>query len=69
MGSGTGDKAEGKWDELRGRAKESAGDLTDDESKQAEGKTDQMKGKGKQAWGNVKDAGDRAKEAAKDLTD
>lgn len=69
MGSGTGDKAKGKWDQVKGKVKEGAGDATDDESLEAEGKRDQLKGKGKQAWGDVKNAGQRVKEAAKDATD
>ncbi len=63
MGSGTGDKAEGKWDEVKGKAKEKFGDATDDEDMQAEGAKDELKGKGKQAWGNVKNAGENVKEA------
>ncbi len=69
MGSGTGDKAEGKWDEVKGKVKEGVGDATDNESLEAEGKLDQAKGEGKQAWGDVKNAGQRAKEAIKDLGD
>jgi uncharacterized protein YjbJ (UPF0337 family) len=69
MGSGTRDKAEGKWDEVKGKVKEGVGDATDDESLEAEGKKDQLKGHGKQAWGDVKDAGNRVKEAVKDATD
>jgi uncharacterized protein YjbJ (UPF0337 family) len=69
MGSGTGDKAEGKWDQMKGKVKEGVGDATEDESLEAEGKKDQLKGKGKQAWGEVKNAGQRVKEAAKDATD
>ncbi len=35
-------------DELKGRTKEAAGDLTDDEDLQREGKVDQTKGKAKE---------------------
>jgi uncharacterized protein YjbJ (UPF0337 family) len=69
MGAGTGDKAEGKWDEVKGKVKEGVGDATDDESLEAEGKKDQVKGAGKQAWGGVKNAGEKVKDAAKDVTD
>jgi uncharacterized protein YjbJ (UPF0337 family) len=63
MGKGTGDKAEGKWDETKGKVKEKYGEVTDNPTKEAEGKKDQVKGEGKQAWGNVKEAGQRMKEA------
>ncbi len=38
----------GEWDEAKGRAKEAAGDLTDDEELEREGKVDR-------ATGSVKD--------------
>jgi uncharacterized protein YjbJ (UPF0337 family) len=57
------DRAEGKWDETKGKVKEGAGDMTDNERLEAEGKKDQTKGKGKQAVEDVKDAGRRVKEA------
>ena len=69
MGSGTGDKAEGKIDELKGEAKQKIGDLTEDEDLQAEGKKDELKGEGKGALGTVKDAGQDLKERAKDALD
>jgi uncharacterized protein YjbJ (UPF0337 family) len=69
MGEGTGDKVEGKWDELKGKAKEKYGDAVDDESMQAEGKKDELKGKGKQTWGDVKNTVDRAKDRVKDAAD
>jgi uncharacterized protein YjbJ (UPF0337 family) len=47
-------------DELAGRAKEAAGDLTDDKDLQREGKVDKAKGKAKDA---VDDAGDKVKDA------
>jgi uncharacterized protein YjbJ (UPF0337 family) len=49
---------EGKMDEAKGRIKEAAGDLTDDEDLKAEGKIDQGKGKVK---GFVDDVGDKLK--------
>jgi uncharacterized protein YjbJ (UPF0337 family) len=47
-------------DELEGRLKEAAGDLTGDKDLQREGKVDQAEGKAK---GVVDDAGDKVKEA------
>ena len=69
MGAGTGDKAEGKIDELKGDAKERIGDLTGDEDLEAEGKKDELKGEGKGALGTVKDAGQDLKDRAKDAVD
>jgi uncharacterized protein YjbJ (UPF0337 family) len=66
MGAGTSDKAKGKLDELKGKAKDKVGDLTDDESLQAEGKKDRLKGKGKQAWGTLKNTGQDLKDDVKD---
>jgi len=47
-------------DEIKGRVKEAAGDLTDDDKMKNEGKVDQGKGK-------VKDAVDRVGDAVKDI--
>lgn len=69
MGAGTGDKAEGKIDELKGDAKQKVGDLTGDEDLEAEGKKDELKGEGKGAMGTVKDAGQDLKDRAKDAFD
>ncbi|MGH2678746.1 MAG: CsbD family protein [Actinomycetota bacterium] len=57
------DRAEGKWDETKGRVKEAAGDLTDDRETEAKGKADQTKGKAKQAKGDLKDAGEKVKDS------
>jgi uncharacterized protein YjbJ (UPF0337 family) len=46
---------EGKMDELKGRAKEAAGDLTDSKDLQREGKTDKTAGKVKQKVEDAKD--------------
>lgn len=46
-------------DEMKGRAKEAAGDLTDREDLEREGKLDQAKGKAKEA---VDEAGDKVNE-------
>jgi uncharacterized protein YjbJ (UPF0337 family) len=48
------------FDELKGRAKEAAGDLTDDEDLQREGKVDQ-------ATGTVKDKLDDVSDKVKDV--
>lgn len=42
-------------DEIKGRAKEAAGDLTDDEDLQREGKIDQVTGDVKEKVGDVAD--------------
>ena len=52
------DKAQNKGEELGGKAKETAGKLTDDEQLEAEGKADQAKA-------NLKQAGEEAKDAFK----
>lgn len=52
----------GKADDIKGRAKEAAGDLTDDEDLKREGKADQAAGKLKQKL-------DDAKEWAEDKID
>ena len=46
-------------DEMKGRIKEAAGDLTDDKDLKREGKVDQASGKAKD---KIDDAGDKAKE-------
>ena len=68
MGS-TQDKTEGKVDRLKGKAKEGAGKVTDDESLEAEGRKDQTKGSAKEAVGNVKEAAEKAKQGMKDAFD
>jgi uncharacterized protein YjbJ (UPF0337 family) len=45
-----------KLDQMKGKAKEQAGKLTDDEELEAEGKADQAKGNAKEAWEHTKDA-------------
>jgi uncharacterized protein YjbJ (UPF0337 family) len=61
MGSGTGDKAEGKVDQVKGKAKQAFGDR----DTRAEGKGDELKGKAKDAAGDVKNAGQKAKDGVK----
>ena len=51
---------DGTTDDLKGRAKEAAGDLTDDESLKNEGRVDRGPGK-------VKDAVDKAGDKLKDV--
>jgi uncharacterized protein YjbJ (UPF0337 family) len=46
---------EGKMDELKGRAKEAAGDLTDNSDMKREGKADKASGKVKQKVEDAKD--------------
>jgi uncharacterized protein YjbJ (UPF0337 family) len=57
------DKAEGAWDNAKGKVKEKVGDVTGDESTEAEGKTDQVKGKIEGAKGDVKEAGEKVKDS------
>jgi uncharacterized protein YjbJ (UPF0337 family) len=56
------DKAANKAQEMKGKAKEALGDVTDNEQWQAEGKADQ-------GAGNLKQAGEKVKDAAKDVLD
>jgi uncharacterized protein YjbJ (UPF0337 family) len=51
---------DGAFDDAKGRVKEAAGDLTDDQSLKNEGKVDQATGKVKDKLG---DAADAAKDA------
>jgi uncharacterized protein YjbJ (UPF0337 family) len=51
--------SDGKTDDLKGRAKEAAGDLTDDDSLKNEGKVDRASGAVKDKVG---DAADKAKD-------
>jgi uncharacterized protein YjbJ (UPF0337 family) len=46
---------DGKIDELKGRAKEATGDLTDDKDLKREGKSDKTAGKVKQKVDDAKD--------------
>lgn len=63
------DEMKGKAEPIKGRAKEAAGDVVDDEQLRDEGAVDEMKGrvqegigKGRRAAGNaVNDLGDRIK--------
>jgi uncharacterized protein YjbJ (UPF0337 family) len=53
---GTEDKMQNSGEDLKGKAKEAAGKLSDDERLEAEGKGDQTKADLKNAGENVKDA-------------
>lgn len=55
-----GDKMSAGMDKAKGKIKEAAGKVTDDERLEAEGKLDQAKG-------DMKSAGEKAKDAAKDV--
>lgn len=57
---GTDDKVSNKAEELKGKGKEGWGRATDDEGKEAEGRADQGKA-------NIKQAGEKAKDAVKDV--
>ncbi|MFC4947938.1 CsbD family protein [Pseudonocardia sp. GCM10023141] len=54
------DKIENKAEELKGQVKEGAGKATDDHELEAEGRADQ-------ASGNLKQAGEKAKDAVKNV--
>lgn len=53
-------------DDLKGRVKEAAGDLTDNDDLKREGKTDQAAGKVKEVLDDVKDKVEDAVDAVKD---
>ena len=53
------DKVSGQWKQLKGKAKEKWGDLTDDDLDQVEGKRDQLVGRIQQRYGIAKDEAER----------
>lgn len=53
-------------DKAKGRVKQAAGDLTDDDDLKAEGKVDEASGKAKGVVDDVKDKADDAVDAIKD---
>jgi len=55
-----------KSDDLKGRAKEAVGDLTDNEDLKAEGQADRAGGKVKEV---IEDVGDKAAEIVDDIKD
>ncbi|HWB32008.1 MAG TPA: CsbD family protein [Acidobacteriaceae bacterium] len=50
------DTMEGKFDQLKGKAKQSIGETVGDDRMANSGTADQVKGAAKEAWGNTKDA-------------
>ena len=56
----------GILDEAKGRAKEAAGDITDDDKLKQDGKADRLAGKAKDAIDSVKD---KAKDAVDSIRD
>jgi len=63
--SGHDDKAQGQFENLKGKAKEGFGGLTGDKQMQGEGQADQVQGKGREAMGDAKNAADNAKDSIK----
>ncbi len=53
---GTRTKWEGRWDQLKGKAKQQWGSLTDDDLDVAEGKYDEMVGRIKERTGESEEA-------------
>ena len=66
MSGGTGDKIEGKADELKGNVKQGVGRATGDRDLQSEGQADELAGKGKGVVGSAKDTLDKAGDALSD---
>ena len=56
MKSGTQDKAEGKFHQIKGKVKEVAGNLTDNPTLEVEGMGEKMAGKAQENLGKVKKA-------------
>ena len=50
------DQGEGKWDQIKGRAKKAWGELTDDDLKKAEGSADKLYGVIQDKFGATKEA-------------
>jgi uncharacterized protein YjbJ (UPF0337 family) len=50
------DQAKGKWDQIKGRAKEAWGVLTDDDFKKAEGSVEKLYGVIQEKVGDTKEA-------------
>lgn len=53
------DQIEGRWKEFKGKARETWGDLTDDEYDRVAGKRDQMVGLMQKKYGDSKDAAEK----------
>lgn len=67
--SSTRDRAEGMFDQGKGKVKQGVGDLTGNEQMKGEGQIDELKGKGEQAWGDLKDAAGDLKDDAGKMKD
>jgi uncharacterized protein YjbJ (UPF0337 family) len=50
------DQAKGKWDQIKGRAKEAWGSLTDDDFKKAEGSVEKLYGVIQEKVGDTREA-------------
>jgi uncharacterized protein YjbJ (UPF0337 family) len=50
------DQAQGKWDQVQGRAKKAWAELTDDDFKKAEGSVDKLYGIIQEKFGDTKEA-------------
>ena len=59
-------KFEGKKDDFKGRVKEAAGDLTDDDELKREGKADRATGKVKEKLEQAKEKGEELVDKAKE---
>ena len=59
----------GKTEDLKGRAKEAAGDLTDNDRLKREGKTDQASGKVKEFLEDAKEKGEEVVDKVKEKID
>jgi uncharacterized protein YjbJ (UPF0337 family) len=58
--------SDGTADDIKGRVKEAAGDLTDDKDLKNEGKTDRASGKVKNAIDDMEDKAEDAVDSVKD---
>ena len=58
-----------RTDQAKGRVKQAAGDLTDDERLRREGKADELGGKVKEFMNDVKDKAEEAVDKVKDKID
>ena len=50
------DQAQGKWEQIKGRAKKAWGELTDDDFKKAEGSIDKLYGVIQERFGDTRKA-------------
>jgi uncharacterized protein YjbJ (UPF0337 family) len=58
------DTAEGQFDQLKGKVKQSVGEAVGDNKLANSGTADQVKGAVKEAWGNTKDAAQAVADSA-----